>query len=148
MKKLRKHIRLDFLLFSLPFHQSWVKYAYLGFRKCYGSITKASETIFNKVGGGSCRPAGRAGCLLRNIPDAPPFFRFLCFSLFSFQNITKLAAIGVKLSEAIDWGPYANKQLSLDKIRAWQSIYTPFTLLNTPLFLCFWPVSFQNVTEL
>jgi len=52
-----------------------VKYAYLGLREFYESITEAPEDIFQQNGGGGCRPArpGELGFFLLKQP--------------SFQNI-------------------------------------------------------------
>jgi len=81
---LRKHIGLDFLLFSFPSHPSLVKYAYLGLWEFYRSITevpKALEAIFHQNGGGGYHPArpGELGCFLlkqpsfQNVLEGPRF---------------------------------------------------------------------------
>jgi len=93
-----------------------VKYAYLGLREFYGSITEAPEAIFQQNGGGGCRPTRpgelslpRLGCFLLKQPSfqnalegarfenfylQPQLDKFtphfVFFGLFSFRNLMKI----------------------------------------------------------
>ena len=125
-------------------HQSWFSSSFSSSSQilseiCFPKVTKILRKpripVFNKLGRGACRPAHpgelslprQAGGLLRKFPDASPLlissplFPLLCFSLFSFRNITELATMGVKLSKAINWSLYANNncpqiRLGLDRL--------------------------------
>jgi len=135
-EKLRKHYwsmsDLIFFFFLFPFTNFKWNMLTQGFRNVTEALQKPSEPFFKKLGEVLAAQLAQASWLLTQedswcIPlllSSPPFSIFVFFVVF-FLKRHRTRDAGVKLSEVIDWGLCANKQLFSWQKLGLGSLFTP-----------------------